>query len=232
MVPSVSHDRRMGAKDWFICYADSDVREVLAGSPQLDRAATEELVRRLYPDRAVEPVADGTLAEDSNPDDDLVYAAVWPGAALVCVGEVALDAPSTLDPRFLEEGRGRTVLLHAMHSVVDWTAFAVWDTQGRLQRSLSVNADDEVIEDLGERLPFEAPFWAGEHPATEDEDDDDPLPFHPLELGEAALDHLFGFVFEGYGDVVQSAVDPFDVSLAGFRLGAEPRRRRGWFGRR
>jgi hypothetical protein len=31
---------------------------------------------------------------------------------------------------------GRRVVLHAMHSVVDWLAFAVWE-DGRLLRSLS-----------------------------------------------------------------------------------------------
>ena len=41
----------------------------------------------------------------------------------------------------------------------------------------------------------------------------------PLELGEAALDNLFGFVFEGYtGISAGTSVDPFDVTFAGFCL--------------
>ena len=57
-----------------------------------------------------------------------------------------------------------------------------------------------------------------------------PLPFHPLELSEAALEHLFGFVSRGHSGMLDSnLVDPFDVTLAGFRLNG--RRRRGFFRR-
>jgi hypothetical protein len=220
----------MGAKDWFICYADDDVSRVLAARPALDRAATDALVRRLFPSHTVTPDEGGTLGENADPDDDMVYAAVWPGATLVCTSNVALDRPSELEARFLAEGSGRTVYLHAMHSVVDWFALGVWGPDGGLRRALSVSGgDEEVIEDVGDRLAFEEPFWAGEFPAIDGDDDDDgyPFPFHPLELSEAALDHLFGFVFEGYtGMAADTAVDPFDVPLAGFRLTAGGTKRR------
>lgn len=219
----------MGAKDSLICYADAgtDVGRVLGEHRGLDRAATDALVGRLFADCSVEPAADGTLGDDANPGPESVYAAVWPGASVVCTSRVALDRPSELAAPFLAEGAGRTVAVHAMHSVVDWFAYALWSPDGRLLRSLSVGADVEVMEDLGERLPFEQPYWAGEHPATDD--GDYPLPFHPLELGEAALDHLVGVVFEGHpGPGRPDPVDPFDVPLAGYRL----RRRRGLFRRR
>ncbi len=219
----------MGAKDWFVCYADTDVASVLAARPPLDRAATEDLVRRLFPDHHAVAIGDGTLGGDGSPADEDVFAAVWPGATMVCTTQVARDRPSELPARFLAEGTGRTVHVHAMHSVVDWFAYAIWSPDGRLQRALSVSADDEVIEDLGTRLTVEAPFWAGDHPATDD--GDYPLPFHPLELSEAVLDHLFGFVLEGYSGMTNgSRVDPFEVTLAGFRLSAK-RRRRGLFRR-
>jgi hypothetical protein len=56
-----------------------------------------------------------------------------------------------------------------------------------------------VLEDVGARLPFEEPYWAGDHPALDPEEDEGtyPFPFHPLELGEAALAELFGYVLEG-----------------------------------
>lgn len=220
----------MGFKDWFICYADRDVPSLLATLPELDRAATDALVGRLFPGQMVTPVEDGVLAEDANPPDDMVYAAVWPGAAIVCTVGVALDRPSKLDPRFLAEGRGRTVYVHAMHSVVDWFALGVWGPDGELRRALSVSGGDgELIEDVGEPLAFERPFWAGEFPATED-DEDYPFPFHPLELAEAALDDLFGFVFEGHSGMSDGpALDPFEVPLAGYRLQSRKRR---LFGRR
>jgi hypothetical protein len=223
----------MGAKDWFICYADGDVASVLAARPEIDRAATDALVRRLFPTCAVSPADDGTLGQDANPDDTMVYAAVWPGVTLVCTGAVALDRPSQLDPRFLAEGAGRTVYVHAMHSVVDWFALGVWAPDGTLRRAISVSgADEEIVEDVGGHLDFEEPFWSGEFPATDDDEDDYPFPFHPLELGEAALHHLFGFVFEGYTGMSGPALlDPFDIALAGFRV-TEPSARRGLFRRR
>ncbi|WP_165949437.1 DUF6928 family protein [Kribbella turkmenica] len=38
--------------------------------------------------------------------------------------------------------------------------------------------DDGVLENLGEPLPFERPYWAGEHPVEVDEEPY-PLEFHP-----------------------------------------------------
>lgn len=221
----------MGAKDWFVLYSDPgvDVASVLAGGAALDRDATDDLVRRLFPDHTVTPTEDRSLGGGLNPGDDEVLAAVWPGAAIVCTAEAAVDLPSQLDPRFLREGAGRVVRSHAMHSVVDWSAYGVWDPNGRLVRALSVNGDDQVIEEVGERPAFEAPFWAGEHRATEY--DDYPLPFHPLELGEAALHSQFGFVLEGYSGMdLEGLVDVDDVPLVRYRLKAPPRR--GWFRRR
>ena len=176
----------MGAKDWLICYADDTLASVLAARPELDRVATDALVRRLFPAHEVTPVGAGTLGDDVNPADDMVCAAVWPGASLVCTSEAALDRPSELDARFLAAGAGRTTYVHAMHSVVDWFALGVWSPEGRLLRALSLSgANEEVLEDVGDHLSFEEPYWAGELPATEDEEDEGyPFPFHPLELGE------------------------------------------------
>lgn len=211
----------MGAKTSLICYADGDVASVLAARPELDRRATEALVGRLFPGRTVTPAADGTLGEDADPRDGMVFAAVWPGATIVCTGRVALDRPSQVGGRFLAEGAGRAVHVHAMHSSVDWFAMGVWGQDGKLRRALSVNGGEgEILEDVGDRLAFELPFWAGELPATDDDEDEYPFAFHPLELGEAALDHLFGFVMEGYTGMTAGSVDPFEITLAGFRLSA------------
>jgi hypothetical protein len=211
----------MGAKDCFILYADGDPASLLAGRTDLDRGATEELVRRLFPDQGVSRIEDGTLGENAIPEDDGVYAAVWPGLALVCTTKVALDRPSEVGAGFLAEGAGRTTYVHAMHSVVDWFAFGIWGADGRLRRALSVSGGDgEILEDVGDRLAFEQPWWAGVYPALDgDENEDDyPFPFHPLELGEAVLGNLFGFVFEGCEGMPPATVDPFEVTLAGFRL--------------
>ncbi|MGA7400959.1 MAG: hypothetical protein WBW38_13115 [Candidatus Sulfotelmatobacter sp.] len=105
--------------------------------------------------------------------------------------EFGIDYPSKLPEPFISARDSRTVYLHAMHSVVDWFAFGKW-IDGNLVRSLRLSPDDGILEDIGERLPFEEPFWSGKNPVTIDDGDEYPLPFHPLELGEAALREFFG----------------------------------------
>jgi hypothetical protein len=215
----------MGAKDWMLFYAEQDIPTVLRERPAFDHAATTELVNRLFPRHSATAIDDVTLLH-GNPPDDEVYAAVWPGATLVCTAEAGIDNPTALHPRVIEAGAGRTTYLHAMHSVVDWFAFALWAPNGHLRRALSLSPDDGIIENIGHPLPFEAPFWAGDHPAIdpEDDDQDDPYPFifHPLELAETTLGTLFGFVYEGPPEL--AVVDPDDIPLAAFNL--TPRRRK------
>lgn len=203
----------MGAKDWMVLYADGPVAPVLRRMPGLDHDATRALVARLYPDRPVVEIPDGNLCYNANPPDGLLYAGCFPGLSVVCVGDVALDRPSQLDDRFLKEAQGRTVYLHAMHSVVDWFAYAIWDGDGGLRRSLSLSPDSGIIENVGAPLEFESAYWAGEEPV----DDSYPLPFHPLELSEDALRALFGFTYEGR----QFDDDPDleEITLAGFDIG-------------
>ena len=103
-----------------------------------------------------------------------------------------------------------------MHSAVDWFAYAIWN-EGKLQRSLSLSPESGLLEDIGERLPFEEPYWAGIHPVIDPEDEESsyPLVFHPLELGEAALLDLFGYQLEGVVD--PSQLEPDDVLLMRFK---------------
>jgi hypothetical protein len=103
-----------------------------------------------------------------------------------------------------------------------WTipfAFAVWDN-GELTRSLSLDPDGGVAENVGEPFAFEAPFWAGEHPVHRipgwPNQEPYPLPFHPLDLGEAALRELCGFILEGSAS--PEDIDAEAVGLHGFRL--------------
>jgi hypothetical protein len=224
----------MGAKDWIVMYAETEVAGVLRSRPQLDRELTRALVERLHPGAHLTPIEDGSLDATPNPPDGEIYAGVFPGVTAIASGELALDHPSTLPQRFVEEGRGRTLYLHAMHSVVDWFAYAIWEN-GSLRRALSLSPDDGILENLGEPLAFEKPYWAGEHSVDEADDDVDfaefsrfvvvdgpitvqqyPLAFHPLELAEEALRSLFGFTYEG---VVQDDDPELDeIVLAGYRL--------------
>lgn len=194
-----------------VVYADGPVPALLGGEPEIDEEATTSLVQRLHPRGRLTELGYGDLLDHANPSDGEAWATVLDGLAIVCTSRVAGDRPSDIDPAIIGAMPGRTTYVAAMHSVVDWFAFAIWSPTGELVRSLSVSPDDGFIENVGDPLPFEAPYWAGEH-----EEPDYPLPFHPLELGEDALGNLFGFCFEGTPPA--DAVDPEDVTLLGFRV--------------
>lgn len=212
----------MGAKTWMLVGASGSVRDALSVQPQLDRDATMRLAQRLFPGEHLEMLDDGDLSYTCPPDDE-VHIGCFPGVSVVAAKEFGIDYPSHLQPHFLQGlGAGaNTIYLHAMHSVVDWFAFGVWQ-KGKLQRSLSLSPDSGILEDHGSRLPFEIPYWSGQHPAIapEDEDDDEPpypFPFHPLELGEAALKEFFGYQLEGFID--ESLLEPESLVLARLKRG-------------
>ena len=205
----------MGAKTWMLAYVDGNARQILKSTPTLDRAASTALAAKLFPSDKLEPLADGDLSSTCPPNREICIGC-YPGLAIVAAKEFGRDYPSKLDARFLAARNGSTVHLHAMHSVVDWFAYAIWH-DGKLQRSLSVSPDNGIIEEIGLRQAFEAPYWSGKHPAgdPEAEGDDYPLPFHPLELGEAALLDLFGYQLEGMVDASQ--VKPEEIVLLRFK---------------
>ena len=188
----------MGAKTWMLVYADANAREAFERRPPLDRDATSRLVHDLYPSETLTIIGDGDLSNTCPPDSE-IRAGWFPGVAVVAAKEFGIDYPSTLPQRFVAAGGRGTVSLHAMHSVVDWFAYAQW-VNGTLLRSLSLSPDSGVLEDVGARLPFEEPYWSGQHPAVDANEGDYPFPFHPLELGEAALAELFGYQLEGMID--------------------------------
>src|SRR5690606_17738989 len=146
----------------------------------------------LFQKERLTPLEDGDLSYTFTPDDEICIGC-FPGVWIVVSKDFRIDCPSQLPARFVQTGGKVTVTTHAMHSVVDWFAYAQW-TNGELIRSLSLSPDSGIMEDIGKRFPFEEPYWSGLHPAVEDEDEEDyPFPFHPLELGEAALAALLGY---------------------------------------
>src|SRR5262245_32342107 len=164
----------MGAKTWMLVYVNGSVSEILRSNPRLDREAAYALARKLFPSEKLEPLDDRDLSFTCPPDDELVVGC-FPGLSIIAAREFGIDDASGLDPKFLSAARGGTVYLHAMHSVVDWFAYAMW-TDGKLKRSLSLSPDSGVIEDLGPRLAFEEPYWAGQHPVFDPEEDNDDYP--------------------------------------------------------
>ncbi|MGK5556355.1 DUF6928 family protein [Actinomadura kijaniata] len=209
----------MGAKTGLLVFSDGDVRPMLRRAAPPDPAEVEALVRRVHPDYAVEPAGEGVLAHSTYPPDDVTHATVLPGAVVLCSQRFMLDRPSELPEHLLELGGGRRIITHSMHSVVDWLAFSVWE-DGEPVRSLSLSPDEGVMEDIGEPLPFELPYWAGGHPVEPDPAWDGgepyPLPFHPLDMGEDALLALFGFTLEGGHEADE--VDASRVPTRGFRV--------------
>lgn len=214
-----SREYLVGAKTWMLVYSVESARDALKNAPELDREATSQFAGKLFPRETLEPLEDGSLAWTCPPDREICIGC-FPGASVVAAGEFGIDYPSRLAPRFLEAGSRGTITLHAMHSVVDWFAFAHWQ-KGTLVRSLSLSPDHGVIEDIGEKMVFEEPYWSGQYPGVDDDEDDYPLPFHPLELGEAALLEFFGYQLEGIADL--HMLEPEDVDLMRFE-----RRRPSW----
>jgi hypothetical protein len=213
----------MGAKTALLAFSDGDIRPALLGATRSDLAEAEALVRRVHRDHVqrgytVEAIGDSSL-DECYPPDDITCATILPGAELLCDRRFMLDRPSELPEHILSLGAGRRVILHAMHSVVDWLAFAVWE-DGTLVRSLSLSPDGGILENIGEPYDFELPYWAGEHPVEPmpgwPSQGPYPLPFHPLELGEDALRALFGFILEGY--LHPDDIDPDGVHMHEFRV--------------
>ncbi|TCN26345.1 hypothetical protein EV644_1631 [Kribbella orskensis] len=210
----------MGAKTALLAFAEGDIRPALLGATPAERAETEALVRRIHPGYGVVPVDNGpTLLDCVYPPDDITYATTLAGAELYCDRRLVLNRPSKLPEHLRQVGAGRRIIMHGMHSVVDWLGFAVWE-DGVLVRSLSLSPDGGIQENIGEPYDFELPYWAGAHPVEPVPGWPDqpayPLPFHPLELGEEALRALFGFVIEGFPDADDIDVDT--VHLHGFRV--------------
>lgn len=205
----------MGAKTWMIVYSNGDVVSALKNGASIDREATKSLLKKLYPSDNLEAIEDGNLGY-TNPPRNIIYAGSFGDFSVIASQEFAGDLPSKVDARFLDFSISENIYLHAMHSVVDFFAFAKWE-DGNLVRSLSLSPDSGVMEDIGGRLPFEVDFWDGKYPVVDPEDDftDYPFVFHPLELGEAALKEFFGYQLEGCLD--ERLLDPEEVLLLGFR---------------
>lgn len=205
----------MGAKTWMLVYADANAREALGAEPQLNREATQRLASTLFPGERLDLAGDGSLSFTCPPDNELRIGC-FPGVSVLAAKEFGIDYPSRLPQRFLAAGGSGTVTLHAMHSVVDWFAYAQW-SNGKLLRSLSLSPDSGILEDIGQRLPFEEPYWSGKYPVVDGDEEDDayPFPFDPLELGEAALAELFGYQLEG--PMGTALLDPESIPLVVYK---------------
>ncbi|GAA0921446.1 DUF6928 family protein [Virgisporangium aurantiacum] len=200
----------MGVKVGILAFGD-DIPVRLRGGPVADEDRTLEFVRRVHPGYVVEPIEGCALKYATYPPDDVVFASSSAGLDIVCDQRLTLVQPSTLSGHLCRIGDGRRMAVLGMHSVTDWLSYGTW-SDGVLVRSLNLTPDSGIIESVGEPLPFEAPYWAGGHPV----EDPYPLPFHPLDLGQTALRHLFGFATDGPDHADDRAAG--EVDLLGFRV--------------
>ena len=209
----------MGAKAWFVAYYNSDPKEILSRNPGLDRDASLSFARQMLPGAVLEVQEDGDLVF-LNPDKREVYVGVYGDLRIVAHADLGGDYPSRIDTRWYDPGLGSTAYVHATHSMVDWFAFGLWQ-KGELVRALSLSPDQGIQEDIGARLPFEVPFWDGTHKIEDEfddelEDDEYPLPFHPLDLSETALLAMLGFQFEGRPE--DWVCDPMEIPIMRFKV--------------
>ena len=194
----------MGAKTTMLVVSSTDPKSALAGYPALDRTGSIRLLSEYFPGQSFEALADGDLW-DTYPSEDEIFIGHFGTVTVIAAPDFGGDFPSQLNSHFLRVAGSQNVWLHTMHSVVDFFAYGVW-RNGDLIRSFSLAPDSGIIEEVGDRPPFEEPYWAGEHPVDDPEEMDDPdfepypFPFHPLELGDAALKEFFGYQLEGYMD--------------------------------
>jgi hypothetical protein len=209
----------MGAKTTMLVASSGNPRTLLAARPTLDRDASHHLLAKYFPGASFTSLPDGQLW-NTYPDRGEVYIGNFGEVTVLAANEFGLDRPSELDPRFLTVEGAPNIYLHTMHSVVDFFGYAIWRDQ-KLVRAFSLAPDDGILEEFGQRPDFETPFWAGEHPADDPEELADPdyvpypFPFHPLELGEAALREFFGYQIEGFID--PSLLDPSSIPLLRFK---------------
>ncbi len=207
----------MGAKTWILAYQETDsAGDVLKNKPKTNQIDALNLAKKLFPKEKLESIHSVSLLETSPPDNE-IYIGCFPGLKIIIASDFAIDNPSKLPNRFIKEAQGQTTYLHAMHSSVDWFAYAIW-RDGELKRSLSLSPDNGIIENIGIKSSFEEPYWEGRFPAIdpkEEDADEYPFPFHPLELGEATLRALFNFQLEG--EIDSTLVNPEDISLIAFK---------------
>jgi len=210
----------MGAKTAFAAAIGGDPRRLVDVTP--DPAAAAKLVADWFPGTWL-PGDRTTLDVGIYPRDDVTALRV-PGIDVVGADEVLTWTEPPLPARILEAVGERRLIVHQMHSVNESMGFLVWQS-GELVRALGMDADNGVFLNVGEPTPAEDPFWRDDHP----EDDDYPLPIHPLELAEETLRAELGFVLEGIPG--EGGPGAYEIPMFTFTAVPSPSTRRGLFRR-
>lgn len=218
----------MGFSGIFFAISDKAPREDVWSQPESGRARAEEVMQQLFGDRyeysKESDVYSATLSGDR------LWVGNW-GNTTIVAGDYGDSAP----PLELPEGFGTWELM--LQSSVDAFGFVVkggpWgDRELEMDPDNGTNFQETMT---GKPLPFEEPYFRGEHSMyDEDEAPEDqyPLPFHPLDLGNAAMLWSFGIEAETppRDDVMTPLMhDPHfreDVVMHEFALAEAPKRKK------
>lgn len=169
-----------------------------------------DLVSILFPRSKYESPGLSTLEQDGFPSRGEINIGTFEQGTVVATRDAMLFNPTKLGKRYLNAPLSRDLVLLTQQSAHDMFAFGHW-IDGQLQRSISVNPVGKVWESIGDPESFEKPFWAGERPAGPDY----PLPFHPLDMAEAAIRTYLGIYVEG--QPTPGLVGPDRIQLKMFR---------------
>ncbi|MBP2337368.1 hypothetical protein JOF41_003546 [Saccharothrix coeruleofusca] len=201
----------MGTKAAMVVFSENDPRKSFRVHLKLNRGESRRLAEKFF-GSVVEEVRTRSLDDAVWPAPGIMCVAHFGELEIICSRELGLRQPSQLTDRIRDLAGNKRAYGVFMHGVEDWAAFAVWSS-GRLVRSISLSPEGGVIEDLGERMEFEEPFWQGKRPLKQSRDY--PLPFHPVEFGNEALKTFFGFILEGWEG--KDCFDPEEVDVIAYR---------------
>ncbi len=187
-------------------YLDTDdpAAPFRSGRPS-DPGFARRLLSRLFPTVTVVSLGAFPLNRSASTGPGEIYVGSFPGLTVVQVLLETPVLPSATDATWLRLVEAPTVLLFAHDPDTGVSGFARWDS-GRLARSFA-GADDRIVEDEGMPLGFERPYWAGEFPLQDADDNPLALPFSPASLLHAAHRDWLGFDLDPGG---------LDVPVHGF----------------
>lgn len=149
---AASEGAAIGARTGVLMYGDGDIAELLRGATPPVAAEAVALHERLNPGWTIEEAEGSSLDDGIYPPFGTTYAASFPGVDITCDQRVMIDSPSQLSAHLVDASVSRRLVLHAMHTVSDWLAFAVWDN-GELIRALSLSPDSGILENIGHPGP-------------------------------------------------------------------------------
>lgn len=168
----------------------TDQQSIDLGRPT-DRDLSE-VVHILFPRTPYVDVGQVALDEAAFPGRGSLSVGTFEGGLLLGTQDAHLYNPTKLASRYLKPSLGSKVTLLTQRPLNDMFAYGRWE-RGQLIRSISVNPVGRVWESIGTPEPFESPFWAGQRAAAPNY----PLPFHPLDMGDAALRDVLRLHVEG-----------------------------------